>query len=304
MSKFYIASRLQPKSIMMGTSRIGLFPETQLHPYLDGPIYNLSLPGSTIDEQASYIQYMIKSHKVKNVVWSLDFFAFNPTKPIDPAFEPSRLSDSIFWNDYFISLFSFKTLSRSFKTIKSNQFSIPEPDETLGQPFTPKMVNFNINYILHQYATDKTFLKSEVFKSSSSINSKLALVKQTVELCRVYNVSCILYTSPVYYKHIDMIYAIGLGDTFEAWKIGIAQISPYTDFCTYNSITQNKMNFRDSSHIIGHFGEIIFVKIFENNRSKIPQDFGTYVTRHNVFKHVSEQKKMRHPFSFDENLSK
>lgn len=302
MSKFYIANRLEPKTIMMGTSRIGLFKESQLAPYLDGPIYNASMAGSTIDEQAAYIRYMVDRGYVKNVVWSLDFFAFNPTKPIDPAFEAQRLSDALYLNDYLISLFSFKTFTRSFKTVKKNIFSSPEPDEMTGQPFTRKRVDFNINYILHQYATDATFLKSEIFKNPSSINPKLALVQETVQFCKERNVTCTLYTSPVYYRHIDMIYGIGLGNTFEYWKKELADIQPYTDFCTYSTLSKEPMKFRDSSHVIGKVGETIFARLFSDQYT-VPDDFGILLTPATVEAHITKQRQYQQHFSLTDSPS-
>lgn len=302
MSKFYIANRLEPKTIMMGTSRIGLFGESQLAPYLEGPIYNASMAGSTIDEQAAYIRYMVGRGDVKNVVWSLDFFSFNPTKPIDPAFEAQRLSETPYLNDYLISLFSFKTLTRSFKTVKKNRFSVPEPDETTGQPFTRKRVDFNINYILRQYATDVTFLKSEIFKNPSSIDPKLALVRETVQFCKERNVTCTLYTSPVFYRHMDMVYGIGLGATFEYWKKGLAGIQPYTDFCTYSALSKEPMKFRDSSHVIGEVGELVFARLFAD-RHAVPDDFGILVTAATAEAHVARQRQYRQHFSTTGSLS-
>lgn len=302
MSKFYAANHLKPKTILIGTSRSGFFKESQLAPYVIAPIYNYSMAGSSVDEQAAYIQYMITQHKLKTVVWSLDFFSFNPTKPMNPSFDPERFKHPIYWKDYEFSLFSFKTLSRSFKTVQNNLFSTIE-EIPHGQPYTPERLDFNIKYILHQYATEKSFLASESFKNPHSIDHKLDLVQQTLNMCEQYNVNCILYTSPVYYRHIDMIYSIGLGETFEYWKKGLASISPYTDFCTRNSVTVEKMNFTDSSHILGSFGDLVFGRIFHNPTVTIPNDFGIFINNSNILLHLTKERKMRLPFSFDDNSS-
>lgn len=299
MSKFYVANYRTPKTIIMGTSRSGLFSEKQLAPYTIGPVYNYSLAGSSIDEQAAYIQYMVTHHKLKTVVWSLDFFTFNPDKPMDQSFDPVRLSETFHENDYFIALFSFQTLNRTTKTVIKNLSSTNADQNISGQPFTEKQIDFNIHYTLREYATEKSFLVSEKFKQPHSIDTKLLLVQKIVDLCKQHNVQCILYTSPVYYQHIDMIYAIGLGKTFEAWKTGIARISPFTDFCTYNTITKNKMNFRDSSHVITDIGELIFARIFEDKNVIIPNDFGYLATPENMALHINYDREMRAPFSFD-----
>lgn len=290
MTKFYVANRIHPKTIMIGTSRIGFFSESQLSPYLDAPIYNLSLPGSTIDEQAAHIEYMIKHHHIKNIIWSLDFFSFNPSKPRNPAFDPERLSNKIYWNDYLISLFSFKTLAKSIKIIKKKFLS--PPNKIYSQPFSRVQIAANIDYTLKEYAGQKLFLKSELFKDPASINQKIELLKKTIIFCHENNVTCILYTSPVYYKHIDMYYSIGLGNTFEYWKKSLADIQPYTDFCAYNTLNHDMMKFRDSTHVISNVGELVFARIFNSKIDDLPHDFGYTVTHDNVDQYLNKQRKI------------
>lgn len=296
MTKFYVVNRLQPKTIMIGTSRIGFFQESQLTPYLDSPIYNLALSGSSIDEQASHIEYMIKHHHIKNIIWSLDFFSFNPTKPINPPFEEKRLSNDPFWNDYLISLFNLKTFNKSIETIKSNYLS--SKNNTSKEVPNKEEIELKIDYTLKEYATKEAFLKSESFKIPSSIDQKVALVKKTIAFCHENNVSVTLYTSPVYYKHIDMYYSMGLGDTFEYWKKSLADIQPYTDFCIYNSISYDMMKFRDSSHAISNVGELVFARIFDSKLANSSQNFGYTVTSYNINQHLNQQKRIRHDFSF------
>lgn len=294
MTKFYVANRLKPKTIMLGTSRIGLFPENQLAPYVDGPIFNLGLPGSSIDEQIAYLNYMITHHHIKNVIWSLDFFSFNPSKLQSPAFIPDRLSDGIYYNDYFIALFNFKTLQRSFHTVELNQIPASYPD----QPYSRAEVESNIRDVLHQYAKEKNFLSSEAFKEPASINPKIALLRKTIELCRQKHIACILYTSPVYYQHIDMIYSLGLGNTFEYWKKSLASIQPYTDFCTYSALSHDPMEFRDSSHVVASVGQRIFARIFNPDKNISSSDFGQTITPYTIDEHLNQQRQLRHSFSF------
>lgn len=280
MTTFYVVNRIKPKTIMMGTSRIGFFPETQLNGYVDTPIYNLALAGSSVDEQSAYIKYMVKYHHIKNVIWSLDFFSFNPTKPINSTFETKRLSDQIFWNDYTVSLFNFKTFARSLKTVKSNLLTAEENSQTIL--LSKSEIESNINATLIEYAREKTFLKSHTFKTPSSINSKIKILKETVGFCRENNVSITLYTSPVYFKHIDLYYSMGLGDTFKYWKKSLANIQPYTDFCTYNSISRNSRMFRDSSHATQQVGNLIFGRIFNPQVQGLPNDFGVLINPENI----------------------
>ncbi len=294
-NKFYIANRFHPKTIMIGTSRIGKFKPYQLAPYLDEPIYNYSLAGSTIDEQAAYIRYMVDYQHVKTIVWSLDFFAFNPTKPIDPAFQRERLSNRIYVNDYTTSLFNYKTLKKSLSILQSSIKSTSSPHDN---PLSLEQRLFKIHSMMHYYATKSEFLKSESFKNPNSINQKIKILKDTIRYCHEHNVTCILYTSPVYYEHIYMLYGIGLGSTFEYWKTSLASIHPYTDFCTVNSITTDAMQFEDSSHANTNVGSLVFNRIFLKDRGKAPKDFGTEITSQNVQQHlITERFKLNEIFN-------
>jgi hypothetical protein len=290
MSKFYIVNRVKPKTIMVGTSRIGYFQEKQLAPYVEGPVYNLSLAGSSIEEQAAYVRYMVKHHHLKNIIWSLDFFSFNPTKPINSSFEYKRLNNLIFWNDYTVALFTHKTLKRSFETIETNIFPDVLSSDTSEQPLSSEKLEFNINSMLHRYATEAEFLKSEDFKNPFSINKNIETLRNTLQYCRENNVSCTLYTSPVFYEHIYMIYGIGLGKTFEHWKKELALLQPYTDFCTINSITKKPIYFRDSSHATSDVGRLVFSRIFLQTKVNTENEFGTLISPKNIDTHLARQQ--------------
>lgn len=296
MTKFYVANRIKPQTIMIGTSRIGFFPENQLTPYLDGPIFNFGLPGSTIEEQVAHVDYMIEKHNIKYIIWSLDFFSFNPDKPVNAAYSHARLSDHIYYNDYLVSLFNFKTLNRSYKTIKSNILNKSNPVFT-GQPYTPEQVETQINIVLKQYAHETNFLRSDKFKDPSSINRKLKLFRDVLKRCEQKKIICFIYTSPVYYQHIDMIYSLGLGNTFEHWKKSLAFIHPYTDFCTYSQLSHDPMQFRDSSHAIGDVGKLIFARILDSRPRQVPIDFGIPITSSNIEKHLAQQRALQHKHS-------
>lgn len=262
---------------MMGTSRIGLYPPKQLHPYLGGKIYNATLAGSTILEQSAYLEFFIESFTPSTIVWSLDFFSFNPDKAPYPSFSKERLLSAIYLDDYMEAIFSFKTLSKSIKTAKESFFS--KVDTEIDQPFTPEQVASNIAHTLNQYATQKDFLYSENFKTPHSIDLNIARVQHIVTLAKKYNVTLILYLSPVYFSHLEMITRTGLGDTYAYWQTSLAKIHPYYNFATINSITKEAMNFRDSSHTVGSIGKLVFGKIFSDENVVTPENFGTFIQK-------------------------
>lgn len=272
---FYNTKRIKPDVVMMGTSRIGLYPPAQVAPYLKGTIYNATLAGSTILEQASYLEFFITSFKPSTIIWSLDFFSFNPEKQPYQSFSQKRLLSKVFLDDYMEAIFSFKTLSKSIKTAKESLSNKPHTEA--DQPFTPEQVASNIAYTLNQYATQKDFLNAESFKHPHAIDQNLARVAHIVNLAKQHNITLIIYLSPVYFTHLEMIETVGLGHTYAYWKSALATIHPYYNFATINTITQEPMNFRDSSHTIGSIGKLVFGRIFNNTTLDIPNNFGILV---------------------------
>ena len=310
MTKFYEAKHLNPSTLMMGTSRIGLFKYTYLNPYAPKPIYNLALAGSSIYEQTRYLEYMIKHKNIKMIVWGLDFFSFNPDKKNEVTFEDERLNKGIYLDDYITSLLAYRTFEKSIQTIKINfkhnytkELNRPYFEEAQyykqqGQPYSRNKINKNVRNTLNEYKNHTEFLKSAHFSDPHSIDSSLKRVRYIIQLCKEKKIACVIYTSPVYVTHLDLIYSLGLGNTFDYWKKSLLSIQPYNDFCTYNSVTSNIMNFRDSTHITSNNGEIIFAKNFKNSKIFVPKDFGYTVTAKNINEHLNQQRKKHYESSF------
>jgi hypothetical protein len=307
MSKFYEAKHLNASTIMMGTSRIGFFKYTYLEPYAPRPIYNFAMAGGSIYEQTRYLEYIIKHTDVKTIVWAIDFFPFNPDKENETTFKDERLDQPVYINDYVVSLLNYRTFEKSIQTVKTNfkhdyskELNRPYFEEAQylpmqGQPYNQNEIKKHVCDTLNEYKNRTVFFKSTHFTNPHSIDPGIARLKYIIQLCKEKNIKCVFYTSPVYAAHIDLIYAIGLGNTFEYWKESLAKIQPYYDFSTYNSVTNNIMNFRDSAHIVSSNGKLIFAKIFQDHNTSVPEDFGTYVSTANEHKHLLFQKEQVHP---------
>lgn len=314
MTYFYEMKDIRPQTLMVGTSRIGYFKSDTLKPYAPSPIFNLTLSGSSVYEQRRYIEYAINHLPIKTVVWSLDFFSFNPIKQPYPTFSEDRLNRRIYLDDYLISLFSYRTFERSLKTFKVNRANGPFDDnvsayyeshhymDVQGQTLSFEEVRKNANWTLCEYADHEGFLHPKEFRDPHSIDPKFSEVAYILNLCKEKNVKCLIYTSPVYREHLDMIYAIGLGRTYEHWKHGLADLTDYWDFNTYNSLTENIMNFRDSSHMVSDNGKFIFTKLFNAKTIQGPSDFGYRVTKENVLAHITEQRRYIRPFVFHKDF--
>jgi len=290
MTKFYEAKHIAPKTLMMGTSRIGLFNSDLLKRYAPSPIYNLALAGSSIQEQYDYLRYMIEHLKLETLVWSLDLFAFNPDKRLNPSFERSRLQTHPYWRDIQLSLLSAKTVEKSFGTLKdslkdktaTDDYALYEKSEyrtMQGGYKDANVIEQKIAMTLNLYANSHEFLRSKRFKNPDALQQGLSYVRKIVALCHRKNITLHLYLSPPYVKHQELYNTLGLTKSYAAWKSGLAALSSYTDFSTHNTITKNKMNFRDSSHVTSAIAPLIFGKIFHDDLLNIPEGFGLYVQK-------------------------
>lgn len=214
---FYTSRHIQPNIILMGTSRIGLYNPQDISKYIRGKPYNSSLAGSSIEEQSAYLEYYIKNLNLRHIVWSLDFFSFNPDKTPYPAFTKQRLESSFYIPDYAEAIFNFKTFSVSLKTFFLN-FSQKSEIQNLDQPFNEKQIHSNINATIREYKREKMFLNSKNFQHPRDIDKNLQHIRQIVDLCEKHNITLTLYISPVYYKHLEMFDDLHLAYTYRYLK--------------------------------------------------------------------------------------
>jgi len=299
LSSFYYCNRLKPDTLLIGTSRIGTMHPDDVQRYTKDKVYNLTLAGSTSYEQSLYLEYMIKHHKIKTVIVGLDFFSYLPNKLIQEGFSVDRLTQPVYFKDYTDALLSINGLSRSQKTITDNiAGALLEKDykngwntfyhgkeklDKEGDRYIRNMIVRTIkDYKRDYYANQK-------FRDINTTYPYLAYLKNMVKLAKDNNINLILYISPIYCQHFDLIYTLGLGNTFEEWKRQIALLSNYYDFTGHNSITTDMKWWWDTSHINRNGNKLVVDKIFNNGHSY--PDFGMLVNANNVDAHLLNLRK-------------
>jgi len=284
MSTFYYINNSKPTNLMIGTSRIGIFSTNSVEKYLGKNTYNMSIPGANIEEQTSYLRFMAYKHNIKNVVWALDFFSFNPDLKNDKSFTYDRVNPfKQIKDDHLIALFSLQTLKNSFKTLLDNinnkgpilnRKQLKKNVNSMYLSLNKKDIEMRTNIQINYYSNK--FLKYTNFNNQDSIKINILKVKKILDLYKEKNINIYIYTSPVQDSFLDLYKKLGLEKTFLQWKKDLQTITPYTDFCTYNSISKEKTNFIDGTHIMPTFESMIFAKIFHDKSINIPSDFGIY----------------------------
>ena len=291
MSKTYYAKRAMPQTVLIGTSRMGTINPKDVGYYTKDKVYNLAMSGSSIYEQSMYAQFAIETLHVKQIIWGIDFFSFNPESTQHFSFSKERLSDNVYLQDYQEALLSLDAFIASFQTLSNSLFTQTKAKVDLETGFDTyaefkkqlhiqgiTFVEHKIEKGLQGYASKKELFNSELFKNPLSMEKNFADIKATLLLAQKHNVKIIFYISPTYDEHLHLIYSLGLGNTYEFFKLRLSELTAYWDFNTPNSITQNKNNFWDNSHMREEIGTLLMKKIFEQNISQEPLDFGVFVT--------------------------
>lgn len=302
MSKFHTAKLANPTVLLIGTSRTAHIHPLYLQKYFpDETIYNLAIPGSGVSSQKNNIEYFIKHHNVKTIIYGLDFFAFNP---INNRFETKdKRYKNDFTKDYMDSLLSVRTLRKSIKTLKDN---IKNRDALLDYPIGWEtytsyyneinkrgdvFIKENIQNELNSLATQKNHFNYPPFKEPTSIKNSLDALKEIVKICKDNNVELHMFISPVYSQIIDLIYERKYDINYAYWKRELSKYETIHDFSGYNSITQNISNYIDGSHYQTKLAAIMFAKIFNDKFINVPDDFGTILKTDTIDSTLEKQAK-------------
>ncbi|MEC4983484.1 MAG: hypothetical protein SAK42_05250, partial [Oscillatoria sp. PMC 1076.18] len=117
-------TRLQPKTILLGSSRtdLGLNPDHQVFAN-KSPVYNLGVPGVNMYEVRRYFEHALQNQpEIKQVVLGIDFLMFNQFRPEKPDFSERRLNlKRIGLADALATTFSLDAVTSSWETIQASK---------------------------------------------------------------------------------------------------------------------------------------------------------------------------------------
>lgn len=290
MSKTYYAKRAMPQTILIGTSRVGILNPKDVENHTKDKVYNMAMSGASIYEQSMYAQFAIETLHVKQIIWGIDFFSFNPEVIQHFSFYKERLTETLYLKDYHEGLLSLDAFIASFQTLSDSLLSQKKAKvdfkighdtyaefKTLLSTQGPSFIDGKIEKGLQGYASKKELFNSELFKNPHSIDANFTLIKDIFLLARQHDVKIIFYISPTYHEHLNLIYTLGLENSYNAFTTKLSELSPYWNFNTNNSITKDKNNFWDNSHMREEIGTLVINKIFQQDAPIEPFDFGIFV---------------------------
>jgi len=298
MTKLYYTKRLQPKTILIGTSRVGVINPKTVEKYTHNKAYNLSLDASSIKEQYQYIKFIINTTSVNNLIWGIDFFSFNPDSKLPFSFSQQRLEKDFYLQDYRDALLTMDVLFASIATLKDNirnkksKLNLDNGQNYFlehkvnykiqGEPFLDRKIEEG----LKGYKKTKELYGSEKFKNYNTIDENFILIQEIVNLCHKKDINLHVYISPIYIKTLQLIRELDLWKTYRYFKINLAKATPFWGFNENFNITSNKENFWDNSHVREEVGGLMMNSIFNKNNN-----YGKLITSDNVLQHLNNLEK-------------
>lgn len=135
------------------------------------------------------------------------------------------------------------------------------------------------------------FRNNGIYKNYEFSYEYLGYFKNTIQYCKDNNIEVLVYIPPMYSKHFDAINSAGYFDEFELFKKELVKITDFVDFTGHNTISTNKNNYWDSSHLRVELTEQIMARIFNDKSAEVTQDFGVLVTKENINEHLENLRK-------------
>lgn len=295
-TKFYYAKRFAPDTLILGTSRAAFLNPADLEAYTGGRAFNLSTYASTIYQQYLFFKYMTDNYTIKNLILGLDFLAFVSRNEENQRFDAKRFDSGLYIKDYVDSLFTFTAVKSSYITVQDNLLKkdlrhndvqgfkeFNHPQKTPDDRYTKRLARREKRALKH-FATQYT---AGPFNDREQIAQNLTYLQKIIDIARAKNIQYKIYVSPVQSKLFDLIYASGVGESFEEWKRGVARITGFVDFTGHSEITEDRRWWWDPSHIVSDGGKLIFARLYGDQSVSVPVGFGIFVTSDGIDHHLA-----------------
>lgn len=285
-------------NLLLGTSRIGVMDTIIVDKYLGGKTFSMSLPLSAMPVQFDSFLYAVKFNKIKNIIYGIDFMTFNKNLKLNDDYVQFKNELRSFGQFYTYDIyFNIKTLNKSIYTIQNNisgqpkhypfytesgMRNYPDFEQRLSSGYLD--VETEISKHIKMY-----FKEGGVYSNYEYSSEYMQMFKKVVKYCRENEINLYVYIPPIYFKHFYAIREAGLKKEFEKFKKELVKITDFIDFTGINSVTINKNNFLDSSHLEKELTGAVMDKLFKPTNSTIYLDFGTMVTKENIEEHLKDQ---------------
>lgn len=268
-----------------------------------GRWYNMTYSGGLPQEHLMNIEYMVKKGmKIKELLIGLDEFSFqiNPddharlwtTKLYSPV---QGESEVLFYLRYIFHFPDIKVLQTAYKEYQARKRPQNREKKTIFSEYdfygngqlTFRAMDDQINQNPEKHRTDSKFLKPYKSYNDETDNSATALasLKRIVDLARTNGIKLTIFINPIH----KVTYLSTNHERFFSFKRRLSSICAYYDFSGLNAVTQDNLNYYETSHYRPIIGDRILRSIFAANGSD--SGFGELVTADSVERHIARQRE-------------
>lgn len=286
-------------TIMLGTSRIGVMNPDVINRYLNANTYNLSYPASITKIHKELFFYAIKFNKVKNLIYGIDFMAFNKSRLIEQDFnEYYTLQKHILNKEEILNIDLYLNLDTFLKSIKLIQNNVRKTQKDVPRYVYKNGMRDYANYkeelAMNRYNFQKNskiqinayFKKNGFYKDYIFSQEYFNDFKEILTYCKNNGIKVWVYIPPFHKEYLKKLYSTNLSYSFEIFQRKLAQIVEFTDFTIYKEITDDENNYWDVSHLKSQMTDKIITHVLnkEVNITKLR------INKYNVEKHLKEIK--------------
>jgi hypothetical protein len=304
---------LQPRGLILGSSRAetGLSPA---HPaWRVQPVYNLGLSDARIYEIQRYFQHACAVAPIEQAVLLLDYSAFVSGSHAAPDFAEQRLAVRAdgspnrwpLWSDFAVSLLSWDALKGSLITLSGRT---NEKQYLANGSRDPKAEDDRVRAkggAAKAFAAfEKRALALAEPEPTTIGQNQLASLRTILDIARAHHIDLRLAIAPMHVRYLEMLDLGGEWENYEQWKREVVRVIegeaaekggvPFVlaDFSGYNEFTTERVPERglaDYYHEASHFNMRLGDKLLtlllgpvEPLRQTQPGHFGVLVTSENL----------------------
>lgn len=280
----------QFNSYMFGSSRMGSTHPEVIEKYVpNSKFYNFATSSANFSDYLSHLEYFLKrGYEIKNLYLQIDIMGGMTSYGQNEGYyllkaHPYVTGDSL--PSYYLKYLMNPSLPNIEGKILANT---QDQNHSLYDFQTGSSSKEYLDEVLS--SSCKEYIKNEPsfhIKPSrtitgDAISQSIDALRKIKTYCDQNHINLIIFITP-HNQHMMDLFVV---DDYLLFLEKIAGVVDYYDFSGYNSVTTNDCNYYEFSHYTPAVGKLIAAKIFNDHDVYIPSDFGIFVTKDTVQKHL------------------
>ncbi len=335
MVKAHKINKIKPKGLILGSSRaeVGLDPEHPGWSKNAHPIYNAALPSARIMEIFQYLRHAHSQASIAQVVLGLDFFSFDVGWKSESGFDAERLNSEPGFlprtgvvKDIITGLFSYDSLHASIDTLRHQDKPIygylnngSRDVKYRQQQIVKKGGHFEVfqAVLTSAITAEDGMIRFDYGHDNGKKTEVLGWFRELVLFCVKEEIEIFVLISPLHSQRLELIWQLGLWETFEQWKRDVTQIIDETkemtsrqktielwDFSGFNRISMEsvpkqkdiskKMTwYWEASHYKKKTGNLMLDKVLLGKKVEDAPEFGFKLSMAEIESHLQFIRRQR-----------